>query len=146
MERLGHASTNHARLLGILYTPDKFGFCILGKLDPEITDSSCNKLESVTYRDHFALISLPSYKYALLIDGATGHSWAYCVPDISSATTPQILKGWETMVNNQSRTTLTILCTDQAKEFTGIKTYLEPVALSTKPFRSILGRGSPNSQ
>ena len=134
-ERLGHASTDTLRLLGISYQPGKCDSCILGKQTrspfPRIQRSSA-KLFRV-YLDHCGPITPPSYGNALyalaIIDEATGYSWIYCVPDKSSTTTLNVLKRWKPMVENQSGgNTLKFMLTDQAKEFTGINTlipYLE---------------------
>jgi transposase InsO family protein len=131
-ERYGHASAQRLRLLGIAYSPGDCKFCILGKQSrspfPSITSRVSDKLGRV-YCDHcgpIAPISFGNAVYILaLIDEHTRQSWIYCVPDKSSNTTLEILKRWKPIwsrIKLERVTTLKILRTDQAKEFTGINT------------------------
>ena len=125
-ERCGHASSQRLQLIGIKFNPTKCNWCILGKQTrsafPAVDHESAYPLDRV-YVDHCGPITPTSYgnaRYLLVfVDEATEYSWVYCVPDRSSSTTLKILKEWKPMVENQAGTTLKVLRTDNAKDFTG---------------------------
>ena len=127
-ERLGHASPERLRQLGITYVPN-CNYCILGKQTrtpfSTIDDQVNEKLEYV-YSDICGFITPISYgnsRYILtFIDAKSRYSWVYCIPDKSSSTVLSVLKRWKAMVENQAGTKVKILRTDQGKEYTGVDT------------------------
>jgi transposase InsO family protein len=124
-ERLGHASSERLRLLGISHT-GKCRECVLGKqtrksFPPNRNPRVKHKLERV-YSDLCPVTpdSFGHGKYFIVfVDELTRYVWAYVIPNKTSSTILQILKSWTAMVKNQSGRTVINLRTDEGREYMG---------------------------
>src|SRR5579859_1975018 len=125
-QRLGHASTERMRLLGINYNLGKCHVCIMGKqtrkpFAKNPNPCSTRKLFRV-YSDIYP-VSPETFGHGLyfitFVDEATRYVWIYIIPNKTSSTILQILRKWLPLVQNQAGTTLINFRTDEGGEYLG---------------------------
>src|SRR5271170_1984503 len=136
-QRLGHASAERMRLIGIPYNLGKCQVCIMGKQTTKPFPKnphprSTRKLFRV-FSD-ICPVSPETFGHGLyfitFVDEATRYVWIFIIPSKSSATVLAILRKWLPLVQNQSGTTLINFRTDEGGEYTGetlktVSTFLE---------------------
>src|SRR5271154_4100671 len=136
-QRLGHASAERMRLIGIPYNLGKCQVCIMGKQTTKPFPKnphprSTRKLFRV-FSD-ICPVSPETFGHGLyfitFVDEATRYVWIYIIPSKSSSTVLAILRKWLPLVQNQSGTTLINFRTDEGGEYTGetlktVTTFLE---------------------
>jgi hypothetical protein len=144
-QRLGHASAERMRLIGLAYNLAKCHACIMGK---QTTKPFPRNPHPRSTRKLFRVfsdlcpVSPETFGHGLyfitFVDEATRYVWIYIIPSKSSATVLAILRKWLPLVQNQSGTTLVNFRTDEGGEYTGetlktVTTFLEERGITHEP-------------
>ena len=125
-QRMGHASAERMRRLGISFRPGKCHDCIMGKQTRKPFPTNTNpratrKLERV-FSD-ICPVTPESFGHGqyfiTFIDEYSRYVWVYIIPNKSSSTVLQILRSWLALVQTQTDTKLLTLRMDNGGEYQG---------------------------